>query len=73
MVGQFLSSVNVKTSGKFIVSGNSKRGWTTLLITANDDRVVAALPIVYDIIRTTEVHIYLYLWNIFRTFRASIE
>ena len=33
---------------RFIVSGASKRGWTTDLVAAVDDRVIGIVPIVYD-------------------------
>ncbi|MDE0037609.1 MAG: PhoPQ-activated protein PqaA family protein [Gammaproteobacteria bacterium] len=33
---------------RFVVSGGSKRGWTTWLVGAVDDRVVGIVPIVFD-------------------------
>ncbi|MCY3841185.1 MAG: PhoPQ-activated protein PqaA family protein, partial [Gammaproteobacteria bacterium] len=33
---------------RFVVSGGSKRGWTTWLVGAVDDRVAAIVPIVFD-------------------------
>lgn len=55
LVLSFLISKNLNTSGKFVASGSSKRGWTSLLITAVDSRVIGNLPIVYDLINMNEV------------------
>ncbi len=39
-----------RTVDKYVVAGGSKRGWTTWLTGAMDDRVVAVVPIVIDVL-----------------------
>lgn len=39
---------------RFIISGSSKRGWTTDLVAAVDPRVVGIVPIVYDNLNLAE-------------------
>ncbi|CAF0836916.1 unnamed protein product [Adineta ricciae] len=50
-VQQFTEQYNITTPKKFAVAGASKRGWATWLTAAVDtERVVAAIPIVMDIL-----------------------
>jgi PhoPQ-activated pathogenicity-related protein len=55
IVQDFLQTNDIPTPKKFVVSGQSKRGWITFLLAAIDTRVVAAVPIVFDIIRFNAV------------------
>ena len=39
---------------KYSISGYSKRGWTSWLAAALDDRVIASLPVVFDLLKCSE-------------------
>lgn len=43
------------TIDEFVVSGGSKRGWTTWLVGAVDPRVIAIVPLVIDALNTEEI------------------
>lgn len=49
-VQQFSKQTLNRTVERFVVSGASKRGWTTWLTGASDSRVVAIAPMVIDIL-----------------------
>ena len=49
---------------RFLVSGASKRGWTTWLTGANDDRVVAIAPMVIDVLNmSVNLNYQIKAWN----------
>lgn len=52
------------TIDKFVISGGSKRGWTTWLTGAHDDRVVAIAPMVIDMLNWDKhVPYHLEMWG----------
>lgn len=46
----FVAEKYAKRINKFIITGFSKRGWTTWLTGATDDRVIAIAPMVIDVL-----------------------
>jgi len=48
-VQSFAATINVQVPTRFAISGASKRGWTTWLTPAVDNRIVAIIPIVMPI------------------------
>ncbi|GMW01839.1 MAG: hypothetical protein AMXMBFR84_29760 [Candidatus Hydrogenedentota bacterium] len=52
-----------RTVDKFVVAGGSKRGWTTWTTAAVDKRVVAAVPIVIDLLNI--VPSFMHHWEVY--------
>lgn len=52
-VSDLASKENQHTLDKYVVAGGSKRGWTTWTTAVVDDRVVAIVPIVIDVLNLT--------------------
>jgi PhoPQ-activated pathogenicity-related protein len=53
-ISNTLSPLSTIPIRRFILSGSSKRGWTTWLTATNDHRVVGAIPRVFDMINIPE-------------------
>ncbi len=49
-VTDFLRTQQKVEVGKFVVAGASKRGWTSWTVAAVDDRVIAVMPLVIDVL-----------------------
>jgi len=63
-VQEFSSQMLKKEVSDFIVSGASKRGWTTWLIGANDSRVAAIAPMVIDMLNMpVSMNYQIKVWN----------
>jgi PhoPQ-activated pathogenicity-related protein len=62
MVQAFVPTVaaNQQQIDSFVVSGGSKRGWTTWLTAAVDNRVIAIAPIVFDALNLDEQMVHHY-------------
>lgn len=65
-VQEFMSRRSGGTIARFVVSGASKRGWTTWLTAAHDIRVVAFAPMVIDMLNMpVSMKYQLETWNAF--------
>jgi PhoPQ-activated pathogenicity-related protein len=65
-VQEFLTKRIGRGIRRFVVSGASKRGWTTWLTAAHDDRVVAFAPMVIDMLNMpVSMKYQLESWNAF--------
>lgn len=63
-VQEFASKETGNTVKTFVVSGASKRGWTTWLTGANDSRVTAIAPMVIDVLNMpVSLNYQIEVWN----------
>jgi PhoPQ-activated pathogenicity-related protein len=63
-VQQFSTQTLKQEINRFVVSGASKRGWTTWLIGANDSRVAAIAPMVIDMLNMpVSMNYQVKVWN----------
>lgn len=63
-IQEFLKQRMNTSINKFVVSGASKRGWTTWLTGANDKRVVAIAPMVIDMLNMpVSMNYQIKVWN----------
>ncbi|HCD34009.1 MAG TPA: PhoPQ-activated pathogenicity-like protein PqaA type, partial [Phycisphaerales bacterium] len=53
-ISELMTESHGKPVDEFVVSGASKRGWTTYLTAAVDQRVIAAAPMVIDMLKLPE-------------------
>lgn len=63
-IQEFSSQKTGRNIKRFVVSGASKRGWTTWLTGANDKRVVAIAPMVIDMLNmSVSMNYQIKMWN----------
>ena len=54
-VAKFLTTQNIEFTEKYVLSGASKRGWSTFLNGAIDNRIVSSAPLIYDALNLKNV------------------
>lgn len=70
-VSDFMQNQKNITVDKFVVSGASKRGWTTWTTGIFDDRVVAIAPVVIDLLNI--VPSFQHHWRVYGEWSPAIE